>query len=205
MEWQQDQDPEISVEDVFEITLDVDPESTLKGDLEYVEDSEGEDYPIFPPPSQELLQQQPTYIPDEAMESEPYTEAKIENIPPKSLPKHQEMDIEEATEDGDGEEEDQTKGKSWFNANGQMVMTKVPWPVMMQFIRNYLKSVASSQGPIWPVPNKNRSKKNEFCQKVSNYFLENGALFKYNKRTDRFNKEKTCKYIPSFPICSRNE
>ena len=36
------------------------------------------------------------------MESEPYTEAKIENIPPKSPPKHQEMDIEEATEDSDG-------------------------------------------------------------------------------------------------------
>ena len=79
MEWQQDQDPEISVEDVFEITLDVDPESTFKGDLEYVEDSEWEENLIFPPPSQELLQQQPTYIPDKAMESEPYTEAKIEN------------------------------------------------------------------------------------------------------------------------------
>ena len=72
MEWQQDQDPEISVEDVFEITLDVKPETTFEGDLEYVEDSEGEDYPIFPPPSQKLLQQQPLYIPDEAMESEPY-------------------------------------------------------------------------------------------------------------------------------------
>ena len=158
MEWQQDQDPEISVEDVFKITLDVDPESTLEGDLGYVEDSEGEEYLIFPPPSQELLQQQPTFIPDEAMEAEAYAEANIENIPPK----HQEMDIEEATEDGDGEEH-QTKGESWFNTNGQMVMTKVPWPVMMQFIRNYLKSVASSQGPIWPVPNMNRSKKNEFC------------------------------------------
>ena len=157
MEWQQDQDPEISVEDVFEITLDVDPESMLEGDLEYVEDSEGEEYPIFPPPSQELLHQQPTFIPDKAMEPEAYAEANIENIPPKSPPKHQEMDIEEATEDGDGEEEDQTKGESWFNANGQMVITKVPWPVMMQFIRNYLKSVASSQGPIWPVPNMNRS------------------------------------------------
>ena len=152
MEWQQDQDPEISIKDVFEITLDVNPESTFEGDLEYVEDSEGEEYPIFPPPSQELLQQQPTYIPDEAMETEAYAQ---------SPSKHQEMDVEEATEDGDGEE-DQTKGKSWFNANGQMVMTKVPWPVMMQFIRNYLKSVASSQGPIWPVPNMNRSKKNEF-------------------------------------------
>ena len=91
------------------------------------------------------------------------------------------MDLEEDTEDGDEihekviesiEEEDQSKGDSWFNANGQMVMTKVPWPVMMQFIRNYLKSVASSQGPIWPVPNMNRSKKNEFCRKVSNYFME---------------------------------
>ena len=205
MEWQQDQDPEISVKDVFEITLDVDPESTFEGDLEYVEDSKGEDYPIFPPPSQELLQQQPTYIPEEAMETEPYAEANIENIPPKSPPKHQEMDLEEATEDSDGEEEDQTKGESWFNANGQMVMTKVPWPVMMQFIRNYLKSVASSQGPIWPVPNMNRSKKNEFHRKVSNYFMENGVLFKYNKDTDRLSKEKTCKYIPSFLICSRNE
>ena len=200
MEWQQDQDPKISVEDVFKITLDVDPESTLEGDLEYVEDSEGEDYPIFPPPSQELLQQQPTYIPDEAMETEPYTEANIENIPPK----HQEMDVVQATEDGDGEE-DQNKGELWFNTNDQMVMTKVTWPVMMKFIRNYLKSVASSQGPIWPVLNMNRSKKNEFCQKVSNYFLENGALFKYNKCTDRLNKEKTCKYIPSFLIGSRNE
>ena len=205
MEWQQDQDPEISVEDVFEITLDVDPESTFKGELEYVEDSEGEEYPIFPPPSQELLQQQPTYNPDEAMETEAYAEANIENIPPQSPSKHQEMDIEEATKDGDGEEEDQTKGESWFNANGQMVMTKVPWPVMMQFIRNYLKSVASSQGPIWPVPNMNRSKKNEFRRKVINYFMENGAPFKYNKCTDRLNKEKTCKYIPSFLICSRNE
>ena len=77
------------------------------------------------------------------------------------------MDLEEDTEDGDEipekviesiEEEDQSKGDSWFNANGQIVMTEVPWPVMMQFIRNYLKSVASSQGPIWPVPNMNRSK-----------------------------------------------
>ena len=84
-------------------------------------------------------------------------------------------------------------------------MTKVPWPVMMQFIRNYLKSVASSQGPIWPVPNMNRSKKNEFCQKVSNYFMEKGALFKYNKHTDRLNKGKTCKYILSFLIYSRIE
>ena len=190
MEWQQDQDPEISVKDVFKITLDVKPESTFKGDLEYVEDSEGEDYPIFPPPSQELLQQQPTYIPDEAMESESYAEANIENISPKSPPKDQDMPIKEATENGDGEEGDQSKGESWFNENGQMVMTKVPWPVMMQFIRNYLKSVASSQGPIWPVPNMNRSKKNEFCQKVGNYFMENAALFKYNKHTDRLNKEK---------------
>ena len=46
MYWQQDQDPEISVEDVFKITLDVKPETTFEGDLEYVEDSEGEDYPI---------------------------------------------------------------------------------------------------------------------------------------------------------------
>ena len=121
MEWQQDQDPKISVEDVFKITLDVNPESTLEGDLEYVEDSEGKDYPIFPPPSQELLQQQPTYILDEAMETEPYTEANIENIPPK----HQEMDVVQAKEDGDGEE-DQNKGKLWFNTNDQMVMTKVP-------------------------------------------------------------------------------
>ena len=157
MEWQQHQDPEISVEDVFEITLDVDPESMLEGDLEYVEDSKGDEYPIFPLPSQELLHQQPNFITDEGMEAEAYTEANIENNPPKSPAKHQEMDIEEATEDGDGEEEDQTKGESWFNTNGQMVMNKVPWPVMMQFIRNYLKSVASSQGPIWPVPNMNRS------------------------------------------------
>ena len=70
MEWQQDQDPEISVKDVFEITLDVNPESMLKGDLEYVEDSKGEEYPIFPPPSQQLLHQQPTFIPDKAMEAE---------------------------------------------------------------------------------------------------------------------------------------
>ena len=50
------------------------------------------------------------------------------------------MDLEEDTEDGDEihekviesiKEEDQSKGDSWFNANGQMVMTKVPWPVMM--------------------------------------------------------------------------
>ena len=127
MEWQQDQDPEISVEDEFEITLDVELESTFKGDLEYVEDSEGEDYPIFPPPSQELLQQQPTYIPDKAIQSEPYAEAKIENIPPKSPPKHQEMDVEEVTEDSDGEEEDQTKGKvvvqcKWPNGNDQSSM-----------------------------------------------------------------------------------
>ena len=51
----------------------------------------------------------------------------------------------------------------------------------------------------------NRSKKNEFRQKVSDYFMENGALFKYNKCTDRLNKVKTCKYITSFLICSRNE
>ena len=138
------------------------------------------------------------------MESEPYIEAKIEHILPKSPPKHQDMDVEEDTEDGDSEEEDQSKCDLWFNTNGQMVMNKVPWPVMMQFIRNLLKSVASSQGPIWPVPNMNRSKKNEFCQKVSNYFMENGALFKY-KCTDRLSKEKTCKYIPSFLIYSRNE
>ena len=82
------------------------------------------------------------------------------------------MDLEEDTEDGDEihekviesiEEEDQSKGDLWFNANGQMVMTKVPWPVMMQFIRNYLKSAASSQQPIWPVSNMNRSRKNAFC------------------------------------------
>ena len=82
------------------------------------------------------------------------------------------MDLEEDTEDCDEihekviesiEEKDQSKCDLWFNANGQMVMTKVPWPVMMQFIRNYLKSAASSQGPIWPVPSMNRSKKNEFC------------------------------------------
>ena len=99
------------------------------------------------------------------MEAEAYAEANIENIPPK----HQEMDIEEATEDSDGEE-DQTKGKLWFNANGQMVMTKVPWPVMMQFIRNYLKSVASSQGPIWPVSKH---------EQVSKFFLFHFILYYY--------------------------
>ena len=65
------------------------------------------------------------------------------------------MDLEEDTEDGDEihekviesiEEEDATKGDSWFNTNGQIVLTKVQWPVMMQFIRNYLKSAASSKG-----------------------------------------------------------
>ena len=56
MDWQQHQDCDISVEDVFEITLDVEPETNFEGDLQYVEDSEGEDYPIFPPPSQKLLQ-----------------------------------------------------------------------------------------------------------------------------------------------------
>ena len=80
MDWQQDQDPKISVEDVFKITLYVKPETTFEGDLEYEEDSEGEDYPIFLPPLQKLLQQQPLYFPDEAIESEPYAEAKIENI-----------------------------------------------------------------------------------------------------------------------------
>ena len=69
------------------------------------------------------------------MESEPYVEAKIEHISPKSPPKDHYMDHEEDTEDGDKihekviestEEEDQSKGDSWFNANGQMVMTKVP-------------------------------------------------------------------------------
>ena len=88
MEWQQDQYPEISVEDVFKITLDVEPESTFEGDLEYVEDSEGEDYPIFPTPSQELLQQQPLYIPDKAMVLEHYTEAKIEHISPTQTPRY---------------------------------------------------------------------------------------------------------------------
>ena len=105
------------------------------------------------------------------MESEPYAEAKIEHISPRSPPKDQDMDLEEDTEDGDKThekviesiEEDQSKGDSWFSANGQMVMTKVPWPVMTQFIRNYLKSSASSQGPIWPVSNMNRFKKNELC------------------------------------------
>ena len=178
----------------------------LKVTLNMLRTLRGEDYPIFPPPSQELLQQQPPYIPDEAMESEPYAEARNEHISPKSPPKHQDKDLEEDTEDGDEicdkviesiEEEDQSKGNSWFNANGQMVMTKVPWSIMMQFIKNYVKSVASSQGPIWPVLNMNRSKKNEFHQKVSNYFMESGALFKY-KCTDRLNKGKTCKYIPSF-------
>ena len=147
------------------------------------------------------------------MESEPYAEAKIEHISPKSPPKDQDIDPGEDTEDGDEihekviksiEEEDQSKGDSWLNTNGQMVMTNVPWPVMMKFIRNHLKSAASSQGPIWPVPNMNRSKKNEFHQKVSNYFMENEALFKY-KCTDRLNKGKTCKYIPSFLIYSRIE
>ena len=92
----------------------------------------------------------------------PTLRQKFKHISSNSPPKHQDMDLEEDTEDGDSEG-DQSKGHSWFNANGQMVMTKVPWPVMIQFIRNYLKSVASSQGPIWPVPNMNRSKKNEFC------------------------------------------
>ena len=82
------------------------------------------------------------------------------------------MDLEEDTEDGNEihekviesiEEGSKSKGDLWFNANGQIVMTKVPWPVMIQFIKNYLKSAASSQGPIWPVCNMNRSKKNEFC------------------------------------------
>ena len=84
------------------------------------------------------------------------------------------MDLKEDTEDGDKihekviesiEEEDESKGDSWFNANGQMVLTKVPWPVMMQFIRNYLRSTASSQGPIWPVPNMNRSKRMSFAKR----------------------------------------
>ena len=44
-------------------------------------------------------------------------------------------------------------------------MTKVPWPVMMQFIRNYLKSAESSQGPIWPVPYMNRSKEMSFAKR----------------------------------------
>ena len=193
--------------------MDVEPETTSKVTLNMLRILRGK-LSHFPPPSQELLQQQPLYIPDDAMESEPYAEARNEHISPKSPPKHHDMDLEEDTEDGDEihekviesiEEEDQSKGDSWFNANGQMVMTKVPWPVMMQFIRNYLKSVASSQGPIWPVSNMNRSKKNEFCQKVSNYFMENGALFKYNKHTDRLNKRKTCKYTPSFLLYSRNE
>ena len=87
----------------------------------------------------------------------------------------------------------------WPNGNDQSSMA------CNDAVYKKLKSVASSQGPIWPVPNMNRSKKNEFCQKVSNYFLENGALFKYNQCTDRVNKEKICKYIPSFLICSRNE
>ena len=70
------------------------------------------------------------------------------------------MDLEEDTEDGDeihekvieSIEEDQSKGDLWFNANGQMVVTNVPWPVMMQFIRNYLKSAALGQFPIWIGP-----------------------------------------------------
>ena len=93
-----------------------------------------------PIPSQEFLQQQPLYIPDETMESEPYAEAKNEHISPKSPPKNQDMDLDEDTEDSDEihkkvfesiEEEDQSKGDSWFNANVQMVLTKVPWPVMI--------------------------------------------------------------------------
>ena len=50
MDWQQkqDQDPGISVEDVFQITLDVEPETTFEGDLEYVEDPWGGRLSHFP-------------------------------------------------------------------------------------------------------------------------------------------------------------
>ena len=72
MEWQQDQDPEISVEDVFKNYFGYRPRIYTQRWPWICWGLWGEDYPIFPPPLQELLQQQPTYIPDEAIESEPY-------------------------------------------------------------------------------------------------------------------------------------
>ena len=56
-----------------------------------------------------------------------------------------------------------TDSESWFNAKGNLVISKVPWATLMKMMAKYLASAKSSNPYntklVWPVEGMSKSKK----------------------------------------------
>ena len=82
-----------------------------------------------------------------------------------------------------------TESEPWYNAKGQLVISKVPWVTLMKMMVEYLAS-AKTPNPSntklpWPVEGMRKSKKAEWCEKSKAYELKNGMLYYHHSVKDQ--------------------
>ena len=83
-----------------------------------------------------------------------------------------------------------TDSESWFNAKGQLVISKVPWATLMKMMAKYLASAANTPNPLntklaWPVEGMSKSKKAEWCEKFKTFEFKNGLLYYHHSVKDQ--------------------
>ena len=91
-----------------------------------------------------------------------------------------------------------TDSESWFNAKGQLVISKVPLATLMKMMAKYLAltkpSNPSNTKPAWPVEGMSKSKKAEWCEKSKAYEFKNGELYYHHSVKDQVTGVVESKY-----------
>ena len=91
-----------------------------------------------------------------------------------------------------------TDSESWFNAKGQLVISKVPWAMLMKMLADYLASAKPSNPSntklVWPVEGMSKSKKAEWCEKSRAYEIKNGVLYYHHSGKDQVTGVVKSKY-----------
>ena len=82
-----------------------------------------------------------------------------------------------------------TDSESWFNAKGQLIISKVPWATLMMMMAKYLDSAKpstpSNTKRAWPVEGMSKSKKAEWHEKSKAYQFKNGVLYYHHSVKDK--------------------
>ena len=82
-----------------------------------------------------------------------------------------------------------TNSESWFNAKGQLVISKVPWATLMKMMAEYLASAKPSNPSnskfVWPVEGMNKSKKAKWHEKFRAYEFKHGVLYYHHSVKDQ--------------------
>ena len=91
-----------------------------------------------------------------------------------------------------------TNSESWFNAKGQLVISKVLLATLMKMMVEYLVSAKLSNPSntklAWPVEGMSKSKKAEWHEKSRAYELKNGVLYYHYSVKDQVTGAVKSKY-----------